>query len=339
MKWLSLVVVLAIVSPAALAADGPFRVRNLAPASHIFGLPRVMGGEVLGDGAEVTFNTEIANNFTSAINDKNFGFFDGETTVFSLGYRRAVGDRFEWGVEVPYVNHSGGFLDGAIDGFHDLFDMQDGGRERARRYKIDYAITYNGRAEVNFQDSKAGLGDVRASVGYQLFRDIDRGITVRGQLKAPTGDADDLTGSGAWDAAGWLELTDRRLMKGWGVELTLAGGLTYLGEGDIASDAQEDVAAFGHLGMGYRLGRRLSFRAQMDGHSKLIDTGVDQVAAEALQGTLGARWHITNKAWTDFTIIEDLTGDSTSDVVFQILIGARLGSKRQREFESFGASI
>jgi hypothetical protein len=335
MKWISLVVVFAITPSLAVAADGPFRVRNLAPASHIFGLPRAMGGEVLDEGAEVTFNTEIANNFTSAINGGNFGFFDGETTIFSLGYRRAVSDRFEWGVEMPYVYHSGGFLDGAIDGFHDLFNMQDGGRERARRYKIDYAITYEGQAEVNFQDSKGGLGDVRANVGYQLLRDADRGIAVRGQLKAPTGDADDLTGSGAWDAAGWVELTDRRLMQGWGIELTLAGGLTYLGEGDIASDAQEDVAAFGHLGMGYRLGRRFSFRAQMDGHTKLIDTGVDQVAGAALQGTLGARWSVTNKVWSDFTIIEDLKGDSTSDVAFQILIGARLGTTRsRRSFDS-----
>lgn len=333
-KSVSLALVLTFAAQTALAADGPFRVRNLAPASHIFGLPRALGGEVLGEGSEITLNTEIANNFTSAISNSNFGFFDGETTTFSLGYRRALGDRFEWGVELPYVYHSGGFLDGAIDGFHDLFNMQDGGREKARRYKIDYAITYKGQEQVNFQDSQSGLGDIRANVGYQLFRDLDRGLALRGQIKAPTGDADDLTGSGAWDAAGWLELTDRRLMSRWGVELTLAGGLTYLGEGDIASDAQEDIAAFGHLGMGYRIGKRFSFRAQMDGHTKLIDTGVDQVAGAAVQGTLGGRWHVTNTVWSDFTIVEDLTGDSTSDVVFQILLGARLGATpRRRAFD------
>lgn len=61
-RMASLVATLAIASPA-FADDAPLRIRNLAPASGIYGQPVAFGGDVLASGYELTFNTQIANNY------------------------------------------------------------------------------------------------------------------------------------------------------------------------------------------------------------------------------------------------------------------------------------
>src|SRR4051794_41232958 len=83
------------------ADDSPLRIRNLAPASGIYGEPRALGGDVLQGGYELTFATELANNFTSDADGTTLAFFDGETTYLTYGFRQAFATDWEWGIEVP----------------------------------------------------------------------------------------------------------------------------------------------------------------------------------------------------------------------------------------------
>lgn len=308
-------------SASAIAQEGPLRVRNGLPAAQLFGLPRALGGEVVR-ASELTLNSEAANSFTSDVDGTEFAFFDGETTTFTLGYRRPLGDRFEWGVEVPYVIHRGGEFDRLIDEFHDAFGLPQGGRDNAQRNKIDYVIRSDGITYADFQDSQEAWGDVRVSGGYQWLNEGDRSLAIRGLIKLPTGDEDKLTGSGAGDAAVWVDYTDRRLLARLGLELTLAGGLMIMDEGDVVPDEQNDAAVFGHLGLGWQFSQRWSIRAQLDGHSELISTGLDQTSGAALQGSVGFRFRATDRYWTDLALSEDLVSDSSPDVVFQLLLGA-----------------
>lgn len=305
------------------ANDGPLRVRNASPASQIFGLPRALGGELLRSGHELTFNTEVANMFTSDVEDGSFAFLDGETLTMTMGYRQPLGRRFEIGIEVPYVIHHGGRFDRAIDEFHDLFGLPQGGRDQAQRNKIDYVIRSAGTTYVDFQDSKESLGDVRFSGAFQWLRDADRALALRGSIKLPTGDADKLTGSDGADFALWLDYTDRRWLSRLGLELSVTGGVLLMEEGEIVPEEQNDAALFGHLGLSYPITARWRVIAQLDGHTELIGAGLDQVGGEALQGSIGTRFAFNEKFWTDFALSEDLVSDSSPDVVFQLLLGAR----------------
>ncbi len=314
---------LLFLSPTTHANEGPLRIRNASPASQIFGLPRALGGELLRSDQELTFNTEIANVFTSDVDDSSFAFFDGETVTMTAGYRRRLGGRFEMGIEVPYVIHHGGNLDRLIDEFHDLFGLPQGGRDNAQRNKIDYVIRSGGKTYIDFQDSKESLGDIRFSGAFGWLREADRALALRGSLKLPTGDADKLTGSDGADLAVWLDFTDRRWLSGLGLELTMTGGVLLMEEGEIVPEEQNDVALFGHLGLSYPITARWTLKAQLDGHTELIGTGLDQVSGEALQGSVGARFVFNRKFWTDIALSEDLVSDSSPDVVIQVLLGAR----------------
>jgi hypothetical protein len=324
MYRVSLTWLLVVYGACAFAADdAPLRIRNLAPASGIYGEPRALGGDVLAQGYEITFNTEVANNFTSAANGATLAFFDGETRSFTYGIRQAVAERFEWGVELPWIVHDGGYLDHSIERFHSVFGFPNNGRREAKLNQIDYFIANHNKVYVDFQDEKDGLGDIRVGGGYQLLRDTDRSLAVRALVKLPTGDMENLTGSGATDVAAWLDYTDRELLARWRLSLTGAVGLMVLGDGDLLPREQNRVAPWGHFGLGFAVADAWTIKGQLDYTGQLIDTSVDQLGGEALQGTLGVSWRVTPRLWADLAMVEDLIADSTSDVMVQLLIGTK----------------
>lgn len=318
--WLAL----SIVCASAFADDEPLRIRNLAPASGIYGEPRALGGDVLASGYELTFATEIANNFTSDANGTTLAFFDGETTYYTYGFRQAVADKFEWGFEIPWVEQRGGYLDHSIQNFHSAFGFPNNGRREADLNQIDYFISDQNEVYVDFQDSHDGIGDIRISGGYQLLRTPERSLAVRALVKLPTGDVDTLTGSNGTDGATWLDYTDRELLARLHLSMTAAIGVMVLGDGDLLPDKQRHVAGYGHFGLSYPLTDAWTLKAQLDYESEQINASIGQLGGAALQGALGTTWRITPKLFADFALVEDLVSDSTSDVVVQVLLGAKL---------------
>lgn len=341
---LALLIALLAATPAALAAapgeaplrpDSPLRVRNLSPATQIFGLPRALGAVARRGETEVTLTVEHANNFTAAttgaatIGDGPGALpglavrFDGSTTVSTLALRGALGARLEWGLAVPHVLHSGGITDGFIENFHGLFGFPGGGREDAPRDRLSYRIVQDGSEVVAVEEAGGHLGDLRGWLGLRLTEG-DRQAAVRTMIKAPTGRIDDLSGSEGTDVAAWLELVDRRTLAGAGMTLTLMGGVTALGDGELAEADREDLVWSGHLGLHLPVASWLTLRAQLDAHSDVIDTDVRQLSAGAVQGTLGGSLALSRGAWLDLGVTEDLTGASAPDVVFLMTLGTRL---------------
>lgn len=303
--------------------DGPLRVRNVNPIVQLYGMPRPVGATVLQQGTEVTFNVEIANNFQSEGQRGTFVFLDGETYLASHRIRGALNDRWEWGAEIPYVAHTNGVLDGVVDEFHDLFGLPDGDRTLAPRGRLDYLVQSNGVVYADFSSSVHSLGDLRGFVGYQVFEQPGQAFALRGQIKIPTGKVEDLSGSEGTDVSVWGEYQYDFTTLPLDFTLTLSGGVSYLGEGELIPDAQESWLWFGHLGLQIPLHSRVEFHAQLDAHTDVLDTGNPLIAEGGLLGTLGGRIGITERLWLDLALIEDLENESASDVIFQILLGAR----------------
>ncbi len=303
--------------------SGPLKVRNLSPVTQLYGMPRMSGAEIVSGYIEATFNIEAANNFQSDLRAGTFAFFDGETYVASYRLRGGWGERFEWGAELPWVVHTGGGLDGLVDEFHELFGLPDGERSLAPRGRLDYFIRSGPEVYADFSDSRRALGDVRGFLGYQVFADEARAFAIRGQVKLPTGNVEDLSGSEGLDVSLWGEYEHGFTLSQRTVRLTLGGGITYLGEGELAPEDQESYMWIGHLGLQIPLHPRVEFHAQLDAHTAMLDTGNPLVADGGVLGTLGGRIGITKRLWMDVGIIEDLENESASDVVFQVLFGAK----------------
>ncbi|MEM1432675.1 MAG: DUF3187 family protein [Pseudomonadota bacterium] len=313
---------LAALSPAAVAAGAevphrPLEIRNLAPFSALFGLPRMRGAA--RSTAALSLRLDHVSNFSSSSSGDTQIFQDGETSHLSLGMRfpATPSSAFDFGVELPWVRHSSGELDRLIDNFHRTFDLPEGGRDRAPRDQLDILLRVDGEAVTAVNRRRSGLGDLRLWGGIGVYGNEQRTVRLRGSIKLPTGDAERLTGSGGTDASLWLEGSERAALATIGVTVTGGAGLVRLGRGDLAARAQERWVPIGHLGLHRSLGR-WHWSAQLDGHGALFDLSVDQLGQPALQGTLGVRRRFGERHELTGAIIEDLVSQSTSDVVFQL---------------------
>ena len=302
---------------------GPLRVRNVSPVVQLYGIPRVVGARTLVDTLEMTLNIEAANNFQSDGRAGTFVFFDGESVLSSLRIRGGIGERWEWGAELPYIAHTGGAFDGVVDEFHELFGLPDGGRSLAPRGRLDYLVRSDGVVYADFSDSVKSYGDVRGFVGLQLMDRPGQAFALRSQVKFPTGNVEDLSGSEAMDVSVWGEYEIDLVSALLDVRLTLSGGVSYLGEGKLLPQAQVSWLGFGHVGLQIPLHPRIEFLAQLDAHTDVIESGNPLIADGGVLGTIGGRVGLTERLWLDLAIIEDLKNESASDVVFQILLGTR----------------
>lgn len=310
-------------SGTALGGD-PLRVRNLAPATYLFGLPRPLGESLAPGAAELTFSVEHANNFTAQVSDDLAVLFDGSTTVSSLALRRGAGQRWEWGLEVPFVHHSGGFTDGFIEDFHDLFGFPEANRKDVPRGRLEYRVLYRGEELINVTDEGGHLGDVRGWFGYRLLENPARQLAVRAMVEAPTGRTDDLTGSDGTDVTAALELVEHGWLAALDTSVTMMAAVTAPEQSGPLSELQKDLVLSGHLGVHYALTPRIALRAQLDGHSDVIDSGVSAFGGAALLGTLGGSFTLSQATRLDVGLVEDLTPDHAPDVVFLLNLSARL---------------
>jgi hypothetical protein len=135
---------------------------------------------------------------------------DGETlrAVVSVSWGAAPG--VEIGIEIPLLRHGGGFLDPAIDWYHDRFGFPEGGRPAFDQGLFHAGYVGDGDGFL-LTDGASGLGDivVSAKAGFLKTPDAKAWLSGSVAVKLPTGDPDRLLGSGSADVGARLHVTRR----------------------------------------------------------------------------------------------------------------------------------
>lgn len=290
---------------------------NQSPLVQIYGLPTLGPARVLEqDKVDVSVQMQISNNSTDALNSVEQLVLDGETHRLSLIFRQGLAHGFEWGVELPYLSHSGGFMDNFIEDWHQIFGLPQGNRLSTPPNQINYRYSRNGAELVNVSRSTKGVGDIRLSTAMQLSHNFgERIVALRGNLKLPTGESADLLGSGSTDLALWLSVAPGTKTvdswRGYG-----GGGVLLLTDGDVLPEQQRNYVAFGNIGLSYRIIPSLTANVQLDAHSAFYrDSDFQQLNATAFQGLLGVLWEFKPGKYAGFSISEDLTVGASSDFV------------------------
>src|SRR5437899_3407972 len=115
---------------------------------------------------------------------------DGETLRTVLNARVGLASGVEIGVEMPFLSHSGGFLDGLIDSFHNRFGLPEGGRTGFAHNQFRAGYVGDGQT-VYFDRPPEGFrpGDIVLSVTEALLRELRRrpAVNVTLSAKFPTG--------------------------------------------------------------------------------------------------------------------------------------------------------
>ncbi|MGH9365896.1 MAG: DUF3187 family protein [Thermoanaerobaculia bacterium] len=128
-------------------------------------------------------------------------FVDGESSRASLSGRYGLTRSLSVSVEVPYVGHGSNGVEQFVHGFHQAFGLEENGRDLFPRGHTTVMLQLPG-GPLSLTDfhPDSGLGDVTATLSWRRPR-FAGGWTLGldAAVKAPTGSAADLNGSGGWD--------------------------------------------------------------------------------------------------------------------------------------------
>jgi uncharacterized protein DUF3187 len=124
-----------------------------------------------------------------------------ETLRNGLFLRYGVTSRLELGVEVPVLYRYTGFMSGMIEAVERATTGLSPARAALSNVNYVYNITRNGQQIVNGANGALGFGDSMIQAKYQVVKEssIIPALSLRTAIKLPTGDQDELFGSGSPD--------------------------------------------------------------------------------------------------------------------------------------------
>ncbi|MBI2750882.1 MAG: hypothetical protein HYX43_16565, partial [Burkholderiales bacterium] len=125
---------------------------------------------------------------------------------------QALSPRFAIAVEAPYINHNGGFMDDAVDQFHQFIYSDRFLRDQNPKFGNHFVIQTNGVDRLKSEHAQ-GVGNLKAKLKYWFGQwkspspgSCDCGIAVSVQAKFPMQTRDNGLSSGMNDYSGLLHL-------------------------------------------------------------------------------------------------------------------------------------
>jgi hypothetical protein len=300
------------------AGAEPLLTRNQNPLLLPYGLPLPLPARLPANGAG-RYGLNV--NWSNAANLETSGAseftLDSESVDVRLRLEHAFGDRWAAMIELPWRSLSGGSLDGFIENWHDLFGLPQGPRRHMPKDRLLIDYQQSGETPLHVEDSSSGIADTPLSVGYQLLSTEAQALSTWLTVKAPTGDSDDLLGSGAADVA--LSVAgEMQVAKSW----QLFGQLdaVWLGDGDILPQYQQSFVVAGLAGVTWNAWRALDLTVQFYANSQVFDVPVTGLSGDAVILSYGGTWR-TDGGWRfDFGMNEDIEVDASPDATFYVLV-------------------
>ena len=296
-----------------------FSLRNQHPFLHVYGLPPLQAAmlnkkEASDFGITLTAvnNAEIKDTGIESIR------LDGETYFADIRLRRRVLDRLELGIDVPFVKHSAGVLDDMIAGWHDIFGMSNSKRDGVDN-ELNYFYSNNGSIEqqLSTSTSTSGIGDVQLSAAVPIVEggaEGSRYVTLRMSLKLPTGDSEDLHGSGATDVAFGLYAQDSGRFLDREIGYLGFAGILALGDGDILPGKQKSAVPYGGIAATWHAADRFTITGQLQAQGAYIDSDLDELGGSSIQLAVGGVCHVSRGGISlRLALVEDVISDATPD--------------------------
>jgi hypothetical protein len=277
-----------------------------------------------GASIRVSSHAELQSNLAEAV------LTDGETHRFTLYASRTFGDRLELAMEVPFIRHSGGFMDRFIDSWHQAFGLREGIRPDRSTDLLDYRYRIGDDLSLPITDSTSGLGDVliTADIGLGTLGGADPGgiaWTIRFGAELPTGSAASLTGNGDTDFSIALRAAGRAGSR-W--HWQAGAGVTRPGGSPEPLLRVDSAIIYYDVAFVREIGSRTKLALQLGGHSGPYESGLDALGGNAALAALSiARRTKSGHTWR-IGFIEDLKAGTSADFALEVGFAWR-GSKHK----------
>jgi hypothetical protein len=298
--------------------------RDNGPLTGLYGFPDSREGSSLaGVGDDVwEFYVTASSHSTRDANDGESVLFDGETRRVGLRYRRGVSERLELGMDVPWVSHESGGLDGFIERWHNIFGLPDGIRRERPRDELLFSYE-DDNGGFRFARNADGPGDARLLGGWRLRQSGRSSSALRFSVKFPTGDSDSLLGSGGIDLSVGIAGDGRRIMGVGRLSGFYRASATWLGTPHFDSPPVRRVVGQVSAGLGYDLTTRSTLGLQFLVRSPVYDSAVSPLGDVAASLTAGVRFRLSHEYALTLAVGEDIHPGSMPDVTFVLSLRRR----------------
>lgn len=321
-------------SPAIWAdASAPFYAVNQNPLIQLLGLPPLEKGEVTTAGATsswVILNTS-SNSISETVQQESI-VLDGESYRLNFMFRHGLKQSLfglkgiEVGIDIPYIRHSGGSLDGFIRKWHEALGLTNSEREQFQNNQLQYEYSLNGVTQFRTVNTTDSIGDIRLSAAWQLRcrKAAEHHCSaLRAGLKLPTGSVEKLSGSGGinFSLAHTTSRTYQRYTFNYG------GGLLLNGNSDLLNEQQKRMVGFANAGISYQPKRYswMVLKAQLDGHSAFYKSALKNLGSSSVQLNIGGTLRLSEAMAFDIGVLEDIVTSTVPDVSFHLALRMQHG--------------
>ncbi len=315
---------LLVLAPVGVFADvlspAPAATRNTHPFIRIFGLP-TPGFVEPADRGRFGIALELTNFSKESNRGGEHLTLDGEAYQAHLFWQQWLGNSFSVDAELPFIYDSGGFLDNAIDKWHDILGIGIDSRDDAPSNRLLHRYEDQEGRVALIDSSGSGIGDARISARWHLNGRKQTGnlFALRAGVKLPSGDEDEFRGSGSTDY--FLALEAVRLTPIFD-RLRFSASLGWLDIGDADNEAlsnlQRDGVVFGNVTSTIQLTDNWQLLLQLDGHGSFYRGTINAMSKETIQFIFGTRWGFAKDYIGEFVVSEDPISDTAPDVSFQL---------------------
>lgn len=310
---------------ATVAGAGVLNDHDIGPLTGYFGIPDSTEGAKLTPRGLSRWDVSVIT-ASHSISDDRLGeriVLDGESTELKIVWRRGIGERLEIGVEAPYLWHESGGLDSLVETWHDLLGFPGGFRGTRPNDTIEFIYEDPGGTLIDFTRNVNGLGDVRLLAGWRLSAEEHHGIALRAGIKLPTGDSDDLLGSGGTDVSIGIAGDHGKLFSIDGLSGFYRAHVVLLGEPDLLADRCRDVVGQAAFGFGYWLGDRVELRVQGAIRTAIYDSTIEVLGDPSGTATFGGNIRLGRDYVLTLAVTEDVKVRSAPDVSFRLALRNR----------------
>ncbi|MEE9334011.1 MAG: DUF3187 family protein [Granulosicoccaceae bacterium] len=289
--------------------------RSAQPITALIGLP---AASVRSDGMHVQLSIEHSNVFMGGASAAEKLMLDGETTALHARFSKRLNPCWQTDAALVYLSHNGGFLDTPIEDWHSVFGLPNASRELVETDKLEYSYQSGDDVVRQVVSNEQGFGDIQLSI--QRFRACEQGAPIwRVGTKLGIASDDGFFGSGGTDffidwQSSRLKIT-QRFDGSWSVGLLALGKANNLPK-------QNSLVAFGSLGSEFHWSSSLSIVAQLDWHSPIFNSTLEELGRVSGQFTLLARKKLRGNA-LEVSLSEDIVTDTAPD--FSVRLAWRQG--------------
>lgn len=292
-RWITTSLIILAGATAGAQDFGPIPTRNHRALSLPFlrfePRPNLLGsGERLWEAAWTS-----ANDFRFLSEGSRSVAEDYEVQRLAILYRQGLKNGLEWSIELPWMSRGGGFQDPIIDWWHaNVLHWSDPQRDSTRFGRSVVQVPGS-----SFSGSADGIGDI----SMYLAKSLAKGVVGSVGLKLPTGNAENLLGSGAFDVGAYVQAQVPIARK---LRLHAQLGLVAQGRATELDDSRSLVHQEG-FALVWQPNTRDAWIAQWQGEASATETGVSGSDATHRLITIGYKRKLSARQQIDLFFSED----------------------------------